>query len=564
MKALKNITYIIAAGAVWASAFSCADFLDTVPDERMEINTPEKVSALLVNAYPNVSLAAILNTRCDNVTDFGADLTGSQPVPLFDFMGQNFLWRDVIAGGNDTFDAFWAGCYSAIAAANHALEAIEKLGGAEALPEQYGEALMARAFAHLYLVTLFSHCYDPGSAAIYPGIPYVEVPEDRPVQEYERKTVQYTYDKIEKDIAEGFPYMTDGGIYKAPAYHFTTRSAVGLACRFYLMKKDYNRVIEYANMLIPMPSQFTDVTDAEGKPVYNQDGTPCRNVSADDAASRFARGNFHPVASEYINMSSADDISAAFNSSRRKANLLITEATSSIAWSQSLYYQRYAMSRSDFDRTFLAANATGTGQWTYPVFGGDSPSGSYLFVPKYEKYYDQSSIDATNFIPYANIPVLRMEEVLLGRIEAFIMTDRYDEAIADMNVFAATRVTGDSGAYDIRQHCITRDKLLSLYGSQAADSEHYINKYNTVEGTDTRLKKALILALLNFREVEFNWEGLRWLDIVRWNIPVTHKTSGGAAATMYPDDDRRVLQLPESVQLSGLELNPRTNVGDVL
>ena len=41
---------------------SCSDFLDKVSDERTQIDSPDKVSALLVNAYPKVSYAAIVNT----------------------------------------------------------------------------------------------------------------------------------------------------------------------------------------------------------------------------------------------------------------------------------------------------------------------------------------------------------------------------------------------------------------------------------------------------------------------------------------------------------------------
>ncbi len=563
---MKNIYKILTALALVPVLPACSDFLDTVPDERMTIDTPEKVSALLVNAYPKVSFAAIVNTRCDNVTDFGSTTTGSQPDMLFDFMGQNFLWMDVITNGNDTFEQFWSGCYSAISTANHALEAIEAMGGAEKLPAQYGEALVTRAFAHFYIASLFCHYYEPETAAIYPGIPYVVAPETKPITQYERNTLEYTYSRIAEDLEEGMKYMTEGSGFKAPAYHFTSRSAIGFATRFYIMKKDYQKAVSYASQLIPVPAQFDPLLDEGGQPILNADGTPQQNVSSDDAAIKYVQGCFHPFATEYMSMASADDVSEAFNSSKRKGNLLITEATSSIAWSQSLYYQRYGMTRRDIERTFLGSNATVDGQWTYPYYGGQSSGGMYYLVPKYSRFYDQDAVDASSFIPYANIPVLRMEEVLINRIEAYIMTDQYDKAIADMNVFASQRITdngmGANSSYDPAKHCITRDKLLSVYNSALTDTGHFINRYNTITGQDVRLKKALILALLNFREVEFYWEGLRWYDIVRWNIPITHASTSGKSVTIYPDDDRRILQIPESALLSGVELNPRTNVGE--
>ena len=63
-----------------------------------------------------------------------------------------------------------------------------------------------------------------------------------------------------------------------------------------------------------------------------------------------------------------------------------------------------------------------------------------------------------------------------------------------------------------------------------------------------------------FRSNEFMWEGLRYWDLVRYKIPVTHVTIDGRSNTLYPGDDRWVLQIPETAVLSGIELNPRENL----
>ena len=55
MKKIKIYLYI----GIMSFCTSCSDFLDKVPDERTQIDSPDKVSALLVNAYPKVSYAAI-------------------------------------------------------------------------------------------------------------------------------------------------------------------------------------------------------------------------------------------------------------------------------------------------------------------------------------------------------------------------------------------------------------------------------------------------------------------------------------------------------------------------
>lgn len=194
MKRIKIYLYI----GIMSFCTSCSDFLDKVPDERTQIDSPDKVSALLVNAYPKVSYAAIVNTRCDYITDFGSVYSGAQPGALFSFMGENFLWKDVIKDGNDSFENFWTGCYAAIAVSNQALVSIDELGTPSSTINQKGEALMTRAFSHFCLASLFAQQYDESTASLYPGIPYVEKPETQPVEQYDRETVADTYRKSHK------------------------------------------------------------------------------------------------------------------------------------------------------------------------------------------------------------------------------------------------------------------------------------------------------------------------------------------------------------------------------
>ena len=51
------------------SISSCDDFLSEVPDNRTQINTPEKISEILVTAYPNATYMGIAETMSDNVFD---------------------------------------------------------------------------------------------------------------------------------------------------------------------------------------------------------------------------------------------------------------------------------------------------------------------------------------------------------------------------------------------------------------------------------------------------------------------------------------------------------------
>ena len=50
---------------------SCNDFLDKMPDSRTELDTEEKVTALLVSAYPESHAIVMQEMASDNAMDNG-------------------------------------------------------------------------------------------------------------------------------------------------------------------------------------------------------------------------------------------------------------------------------------------------------------------------------------------------------------------------------------------------------------------------------------------------------------------------------------------------------------
>ena len=61
--------YIVLIAGVALCAVSCDKFLDTMPDNRTEIDSPTKVKALLVSAYPTrhyALFAELLSDDCDD------------------------------------------------------------------------------------------------------------------------------------------------------------------------------------------------------------------------------------------------------------------------------------------------------------------------------------------------------------------------------------------------------------------------------------------------------------------------------------------------------------------
>lgn len=205
----------------------CTDFLSEIPDNRTEIDSPSKISEILVNAYPTVGYLDFAETMSDNVFDTGVAGPDQENT-------QYYNWETPQTVGFDTPAAYWDACYNAIAHANQALDAIKKEGDTKEYDAQKGEALLARAYSHYMLVTFWAKAYNPTTAATDLGIPYVLEPETKLLYTYKRNTVAEVFDYIQKDIEEGLKYVTSN--YKQPKFHFTEPAAKAFASRFYLVK----------------------------------------------------------------------------------------------------------------------------------------------------------------------------------------------------------------------------------------------------------------------------------------------------------------------------------------
>ena len=140
----------------------------------------------------------------DNVTDRGNTLDPYVQPEWNRANRQAFYWEDIDMTYQDSPNYFWMASYQAIAAANHALEAIAELEAKGVdCSVQKGEALLCRAYNHFMLVNVFAQHYNPAFAATDMGVAYVTEPEKEVFGHYERVSVKDTYDRIRKDLEEG-------------------------------------------------------------------------------------------------------------------------------------------------------------------------------------------------------------------------------------------------------------------------------------------------------------------------------------------------------------------------
>lgn len=494
---MKKIYLYTALGLATAMS-GCNKYLDKEPDNRAKLNSPEKVSQLLATAYPQASYMEFAESISDNVSDRGNGGTNYESM-------DPYMFRDVRSNTQDSPEFYWSSCYSAIAAANQALAAIAAAPDSANYRAQKGEALVARAYAHFMLVNFFSKFYDPATAATDPGVPYVTEPETVVVKQYERKTVAYVYDMVEKDMLAGIPLLKDES-YSVPAYHFTRAAAHAFAARYYLYKKDYSNVLIHTQEVIPTGG----------------------------AANIVAK--LRPWNTTYLNLTRLQ-LFAVYQKATEPANLLLVETISG-------YPRDFISTRYGFDPR--KAQAFG---YYPPVVNGEFAFGrqmygsdNLVYVPKINEYFVRASVNADIGTIYMMAPLFTMEEALFNRAEALAYTPGgATEALNLINTYLSTRIV----SYNPGIHTMTTANIAAWYGA-GSDQANIVN------------------LLLDLRQSEFIHEGMRWFDILRYKIPVTHSilvngnsTTPPRTITLDANSKQRIFQIPQSATLSGVELNPR-------
>jgi hypothetical protein len=478
------------------SLTSCDDFLSETPDNRTQLDSPEKISEILVEAYPQANYMLFAETMTDNVFDSG-DLTLSNVQNSLDYN-----WEMQIETQQDTPSDYWDACYRAIAHANQALDAIDKLGNPANLQPQKGEALLARAYSHFMLVSLFSQRYDPATAKSELGIPYVLSPETTLLKEYKRNTIEEVYNFIESDVEEGLKYVNND--YAQPKFHFNVAAANSFASRFYTVIGKWDKVIAVSNALGNRPvgelrdyQSYLDLDFNTGERKYSQES--------------------------------------------ENTNLLIASASS--VYSRTFSRNRFQMTGADRDVLFGAAtNLANKGYLYRPLsYNGQIT----IFVPKFVEYFRYTNVNAGIGQPFDALVLLSNDELFLNRIEAHIMTNQLAVANEEIDYFLSQRIT----AYNATTDKVSEEKIVAKYPVIA-------NEY-TPFYTMTAVQTSYIKAVAEMRRREFVHEGLRWLDIKRFALSITHKSYNEPDNVLTKNDLRKAIQLPLHVTNTGVEKNPR-------
>lgn len=511
---IANISFLLAGIMI---NVSCNDFLDTMPDNRTTLNSAKKISQLLVSAYPSANISVLAELSSDNFVDNNSPevSTGNNLASEERMHDEIFAWEPVVSSSDDDSPFFvWEQCYSAIATANHAIEAIDKLEDEDSnihLSAQRGEALLCRAYSHFLLVNIFCQAYrDAQTSKNELGIPYVTTPENKVFVDYDRGTVSDVYENIQTDIETGIDLINDE-TYSVTKYHFNSMAAHAFAARFFLYTRDYGKVIYHAN-----------------KVLGSDPGQVLRNWSV-------VYDNSDEEAYAYINV-------------EEPANLLIVPT-------YSLFFRAFMKTRYGFNGSAQSAIAGGG-----PVWKGWPPcfSGGWwwtygqefgAFNSKVSEMFEYT--DKIAGIGYCHVvrTDFTTDETLLCRAEALLLLNRKDEALNDLNSWCISHgATSD----------LTESKIKNFYKVSRTDVVKALHpekmSSSFVVSSD---QEPIVQCILHFRRIESIFEGLRWFDIKRYGIEITHFIGSSTEDVLTWNDERRAIQVPQDIIAVGMEANPR-------
>ena len=532
---IKNIIYkgslMLASVAILAS---CSDQLDTLPDNRTTLDTPKKIAGLLVTAYPDRTPTLFNEWMSDNTDYMGAQ--NSQGNRGGD---QYFFWQEQTEGGNDSPEQVWMLYYEGVYKANEALAAIDDQGGPknDILRNSKGEALLIRAYDHFILANEFCRPYNGKTSIKDAGLYYATGIADfsAAAEQSNRGTVADVYEKIAADIEAGIPLLND--TYEVPKYHFNKQAAYAFATRFYLYYEKWEKAKEYADKLLGSnpAASLRDYRALQAMPLSKSE--------------------------------QAVKIAEAYCSASADCNLLVQTSVSNagMALAPWLTSKRYTLTNYLSEtELFQSNNIWGTSSnliWKpFTVNSGESNFALLMKLPR--EFEIRNTTTGSGYLRTLNVD-FTMDEALLNRAEAEIMLGQNDAACADMTIwmknFFNTNVTLTPTS--VQTYFKTVPYAYADAAKMVPSFKKHISPRFTIDAEGS-VQESLLQCLLNFRRIETVHQGMRWMDIRRYNIEIPRRLIGANGKPsknldwLEKDDPRQVVQIPQSIREAGVAGNP--------
>lgn len=577
MKILRYLTI----SALLVITAGCSDFLDKSPDERIDVSnmSEDQFLAFIRGAYPTSNYAWICELSSDNYVDLNAPHlpakeSDKQTLIHFNLTPYNAMDDEIFAFepvkssiAQDSPSAIWSGNYGSVAQCNMILKALgDKYGidvnkreadfnGDKTAYDEYrkqlesalstrlravrAEALVLRAYNHFILVNVFSKAFRDWELSKNDiGIPYVKIPENKVMVEYDRGTVASVYSEIKADLLEGMKDISDINCEK-PAWRFTTKAANAFAARFCLYTRDYESVVKYANA------------------VLGEDYAMLADKLMDNTVFKGA--------------TMGSDYTTRWQSPTAANNIMLLTTYSLLSRHAAGF--RYGLSSIPLREIYYRTGVNW--HWTahpHAIISGAlyyrSKSDYGFFGQKIGEEFEYSDKIAGIGYPHNIRREFTGNQLLLERAEAHMMLNENDLAIKDLIAYDDTRRRMDEENAKVYVQNGGMDELtpelINRWFSRTSNPnckslDTWNGWFSTMSPTYPQLtdEQLPIMNCLNeMRRYETVQEGFRFFDLKRWGFVYSHDVSDGTGdkitITLESLDPRRAIEVPQECLAAGI------------
>lgn len=257
--AIKSIPLLFAA----ITLFSCNKFLDikpkgfTIPenyDDYFKIMNYAQL-AKAGDSYPAIITDDAQFSSGDSINNYASLDESDQR--LYSFKG-GAVFNDGVS------DGLWEYSYNRIYAFNIVINNIMKVTDASEAKKKMlkSEALVARAFEYLTLISAYAKAYDPATASTDYGVPIIES-EDVGNLDYVRNSTAEVYAKIQSDLDEALPNLLDA---VPNSFRPAKNVAYAFRARMHLYKGEFDKALENAKSALELNNKLIDLTQYGIKP----------------------------------------------------------------------------------------------------------------------------------------------------------------------------------------------------------------------------------------------------------------------------------------------------------
>lgn len=368
------------------SLFSCEEFLTNKDKDKVIPNKAqhfkELVNGELIKGFSSHNFLPLVNTMSDDVTSFYNSSTSESRDNTFGY----FAWQqdaELSRSKSKISDQNYSMLYKKILLCNSIEMLMEDVTDDINMCNQvYAELYFIRAYSYYLLANMYGTPYKDGTALCVPH--NTATGSEQLI--YRRATEKVIYDQITSDIEKAIGYFEKTTLSKS-IYHPSLEATYILASRVYLVMREYDKVIEYADKL-----DYSAIYD------LNEHQAPERETDLD---------------TEYVSF---------FNKNNKE--VVFTFGPNGIGFETSLN---------------LGAGYTASEELMEKYSNGDLRNDLYIFSGKLQKL----PIKLTNrFLGYYGIN-LRLSEALLNRAEAYFLKNEKEKAANDLNTLRVKRFTPD-------------------------------------------------------------------------------------------------------------------------